>query len=176
MHFSHEFILCIQITRGRVDFNRDSTVKKTLMTPSFEPLTLRPRSYSICSCTVIIIESCSMKNLPCAPCKMEGRSARMGTPETLLRIHRSSGTDRRWRQSGWWRAAACSSRCSWRWRPAMMLSNLKWESKLLVWKVSLISTLIENNFLWKTKKLNWCEFATVLQISITRSTSSAPLS
>ena len=48
IQFSHEWILCIQIIRGRVDFNGHSTSKKSLQAPSFEPATFQPMS-SICS-------------------------------------------------------------------------------------------------------------------------------
>ena len=46
MHLIHELILCMQITRGRVHFNRDSTAKSLC-------LTFRHRSSLICSCTFL---------------------------------------------------------------------------------------------------------------------------
>ena len=42
----------IQITRGRADFNADSSVKVDLA-PSFEPVTFETRFSSICSCTFL---------------------------------------------------------------------------------------------------------------------------
>ena len=47
IYFTHELILCVQITGGRVNFNRDSAMKN----PCFEPVTFRPRSSSICHLT-----------------------------------------------------------------------------------------------------------------------------
>ena len=43
---THKLILCVHITRAREDFNGDST-EKTLLAPSFEPVTFRPRYSSI---------------------------------------------------------------------------------------------------------------------------------
>ena len=51
MHLVRELI---QITRGRVDFDRYVfCVEKSLLAPSFKPLTLRPRFSSICSRTFL---------------------------------------------------------------------------------------------------------------------------
>ena len=45
IHLTHEWILWIQITRGRVHF------EESLLPPSFEPVTFQPRPSSICSRT-----------------------------------------------------------------------------------------------------------------------------
>ena len=52
IHLTHELILCLLITSGRVDFNGYS---KALLAPSFELVTYRPRCTLLWGCTFIIV-------------------------------------------------------------------------------------------------------------------------
>ena len=47
------WIVCMRITRGRVDFNWESGVKSHRLVLSFEPATFRPRFSSLCSRTFL---------------------------------------------------------------------------------------------------------------------------
>ena len=47
------WIVCVRISRGRVDFNWESGVKRHCQVPSFEPATFRPRFSSLCSRTFL---------------------------------------------------------------------------------------------------------------------------
>ena len=52
IHLTHELILCLLITSGRVDFKGCS---KALLAPSFELVTFRPRCTLLWGCTFITV-------------------------------------------------------------------------------------------------------------------------
>ena len=53
IHLTHKLILCTQITRGRVHFLWGFHSEESLLAPSFEPVTIRPRSSLICNRTFL---------------------------------------------------------------------------------------------------------------------------
>ena len=49
INISHEMVLCVYITRVRVDFKLRFCSKKSLLAPSFKSATYQPRSSLLCS-------------------------------------------------------------------------------------------------------------------------------